>query len=1167
MNASEIGGGLKNECKNKRVMVEKAKKSKISKKQTVTDINFKFKSIRTSCSEVVDFTGNKRYRTVFRLNEIETLFVDTEVINKQFDEKPWDAEIVAALIYMQGDQPMLVVQKGGKVTIPETESVFQFSTTFSAEDFTDFKFQEGVYRVQVMIDGQAGVSDEIHLLEPHDLFRDYFQLLDIGFDKCVEEALDVQRPHSYQAFSAKGLEDIRFYLVAENFLSSEWTYEFLINVFDTNGILKASRVAKGNYYIPNREGKHLLCFALDLGAGLNNFWEVGKYRVDVLCFDQPVIHLEFSIGEQDLPYNFTDEIAEVNGQVHEVAGVPSTPQDKEEALSRLYQLVGLRKVKEEITRMYELAEFVKMRQENGFNDKLPVLNMILMGNPGTGKHLVTEITGEMFYRLGVLANGKVHRYKREDFTRPGMDAEEQLIREAITKSMGGILLIEDADELYPTNDPNDPAMRIFTVLLGILEQEQPSLLVVMAGDVMTLQAIVEGVPGMKKCFPYQFVFDDYSAEELMEITHQMLEKRQFKFTPEAEDKFSDMLKDCCSVRESGFSNGRFIEERLDDASTRMAKRLMSNHKGTRTKEDMMLIQVEDIETPEQPDPSKSVDALNEMIGSKELKNSLISYINYIYFIRERQKHGYADVIPPLHMLFTGNRGTGKTTVARMLGEIFESAGILESSMVTVRSRGELIGDGSIPPQQIAMYVFEQARGGILFLEDAHTLFQDNVGAAALSVIFGQLSPTDNGDTIVILSGDPEAMDKALAGNPKVKTLFPYHFHFSDYTPEELLEIAVQKVAEKNYTLHPKAKEAFKALVSQVCNEHDKFFGNALFVEKMVDKAIHNLSARTMKIRKERELTRKEITTLMAVDIPTATSELPNSYRDTFDEKEIASALKDLDHMVGQTKLKKQIHDFVDLARHYNQQGIKLNTRVSLQWCFTGNSGMGKGTVARIIARIYKAMGIIDKSEVTSFKVERLLGLTEEDVIQSIGTALLQSKGGLFFFDEDSSSLNEVAGFRDRVRAILVNQLATQPGAYNVIYAKQDPPRQIINDEVEKVSDIINILVFEDYTADQLMEILKRDLATDNTRMTRTAQQHMEQFISYIVANKKRSHASARLIKLVAEMMMRNRVQRLAKSKKANDMETKHSVTKQDVEMFTPAMLDSMISERNTIGYK
>ena len=193
-------GGLKNECKNKRVMVEKAKKLKASKNQTVTDINFKFKSIRTSCSKVIDFTGNKHYRTVFRLNEIETLFVDTEVINKQFDEKPWDAEIVAALIYMHEDQPVLVAQKGGKVTIPETDFIFHFSTTFSAEDFTNFRFQEGIYRVQVMINGQAGVSDEIHLLESHNSFRDYFQLLDIGFDKCVEEAPDVQRPHSYQAF-------------------------------------------------------------------------------------------------------------------------------------------------------------------------------------------------------------------------------------------------------------------------------------------------------------------------------------------------------------------------------------------------------------------------------------------------------------------------------------------------------------------------------------------------------------------------------------------------------------------------------------------------------------------------------------------------------------------------------------------------------------------------------------------------------------------------------------------------------------------------------------------------------------------------------------------------------------------------------------------------------
>ena len=357
------------------------------------------------------------------------------------------------------------------------------------------------------------------------------------------------------------------------------------------------------------------------------------------------------------------------------------------------------------------------------------------------------------------------------------------------------------------------------------------------------------------------------------------------------------------------------------------------------------------------------------------------------------------------------------------------------------------------------------------------------------------------------------------------------------------------------------------MIGRMCEENDKHLGNALFVEKMVDKAIRSLSVRTMKIRNERELTREELTTLTAADIPSATTELPNTYRNVFDEKGIAAALKELDHMVGQQKMKKQIHDFVDLARHYNQQGVKLNTRLSLQWCFTGNSGMGKGTVARIIARIYKAMGIIDRETVVNFKVDRLAGMTEEEVAQAVGGALAQSKGGLFFYDEDSNKLNEVAGLRDRARAVLVNQLATQPGAYTVIYAKQEAPRLILNDDVQGVSDMINVLEFEDYTQDELMEILKRDLATEQCRMTRTAQQHMASFIALLVENKKRNHASARLIKLVAEMMVRNRIQRLTRNKTAAEREKTRSVTKQDVEMFTPEFLAGMTTERKTIGYK
>ena len=123
-------------------MVEKAKKSKASKDQTATDINFKFKSIRTSCSEVIDFTGNKHYRTVFRLNEVETLFVDTEVINKQFDEKAWDAEIVAALIYMHGEQPVLVHKKEEKLPSPKRSLFFNFQLLFLSRTLQTLGFKK-----------------------------------------------------------------------------------------------------------------------------------------------------------------------------------------------------------------------------------------------------------------------------------------------------------------------------------------------------------------------------------------------------------------------------------------------------------------------------------------------------------------------------------------------------------------------------------------------------------------------------------------------------------------------------------------------------------------------------------------------------------------------------------------------------------------------------------------------------------------------------------------------------------------------------------------------------------------------------------------------------------------------------------------------------------------
>ncbi|MDR1272972.1 MAG: AAA family ATPase [Odoribacteraceae bacterium] len=984
-----------------------------TKKERAAEAAFTFKSILVA---LPGEGGQKRYGTTFPLDEVEALHVDTEWVNNRFRRQDWEATVVVGLFFLEGDQPLLVARDDATFTVSSGQEVFRHEARFSPADLGDFTFRAGIYRVQVMLNGLAGLSGEIRLVEA-----------------------------------------------------------------------------------PREE--------------------------------------------------------------------PLPRPDVEETLAALYRLVGLREVKEEITRLRGLLEFVRMRRENGFNDEYPVANMLFAGNPGTGKRTVAGLVGELFHCLGILDNGKLHRYRRADLTRPGAAVEEQLTREAIARCAGGVLLLDEVEELLPPADPADPSARVLPALLTIIENERPPLLVILAGEAGAIQELPDAFPAIPALFPVRLAFADYGVDELMEISLQMLERRQFRFAPGAEKAYRALLEGLSAGREGAPANGHLAAGQLDEITSRVARRLMTGAAGTaHTREEMMLVQPGDVPARDKRAPGEDAGRFDRVIVSGELRNNLKNYVNYIYFLRERQRHGFVEAPPPLNAIFAGNPGTGKLTVAKMLGEVLASAGVLARPGVLVKERGELVGDGSYPPQQFALYASEQARGGILYIRDTRQLLQDAPGLAALGAVLGKISGEDRGEMLVILGGDAASMEGLLASNPALRQLFPYFFHFEDYQPDDLLRIALQKIKEREYALHPGAREELSRLIRQACDAGNYRHGNALFIEKIVEQAIRNLSRRVMESRATRELTRVEVTTLRAADIPATLADFPGIARDAFDEKEIAAALEELDRMVGQQKLKKQVRDFVNLARHYHRQGTRLTTRLSLQWCFTGNSGMGKGTVARVIARVYKAMGLIDNLHVGRFKAEKLIGFSEEEIGQQVGNALARAKGGIFFFDEDSPRLNSVRGFKERVRAILMHQMAEKPGSYTVIYADQDPPRHLLTEDVEQVSDMINILPFEDYTSAELMEILKRYLASEGHKMTRRAQQGVASFIEQLAANKHRNRASARLIKLVGEMMMHNCIRRLTEKGKIQAEKHPLSVTLEDVAMFTPDFLNGMAHDPKPIGF-
>lgn len=1125
------------------------------------------RNIRVSISPERDYQGARNYRTVYGVGEMEQLFVDAEVINKRWGESPWEEEMTMRLFRLEGKNVHCVAEKKEKIKIESQDSLVIYTEVFTREDLEGHLWQEGVYRILTEIESVVVQSDDIYIIQGNGQCDEYFRLLHAGVDRYCEESEEVarQRSHSFRMLNIEGLKNVRFFLMAQNLVGKEWVYEFIIRVVCRDGRIKALQSAKAAHFMKDQSGNSMLCFGVDLGDG-EDFINIGEYAVIVSCFGQVVLKLEFAIGNKDVPYDFEQEILADGGQpvVHRPVNPVYSAKEKDEIMDRLYKLVGLRKVKEEITQIMEYAEFIRLRRENGFTDSLPVMHLIFTGHPGTGKNTVAGMIGELYQKMGMLRHAKVRHYSRQDLVRDGAAVEEQLIRQALKDSAGGILFIDEAGDLFRPEDQNDRGVIALGILYSILTREKPAVLVILADMEEEMEILLEALPELKKVFPRHLCFEDYSPEELMEITRCKLEKLQYRFTPAAEEKFYKQLVLACRANEVDFTNGRFIDEKLEETAMRMSRRLMTNRDGEYKKEDLMLIAEEDIEVIPEEDPGKPMEKLNAMVGLGPLKQSIAQHLNYVYFIRERQKHGFEDVMPPLNMFFSGNPGTGKMTIAKMMGEIYHSVGILARPNVVAQDGRTFSGEAGMTPAQATEVLMNMAAGGILYIDHAEILPQSDFGLALLEGLLVRLSPKECGDTVVILAGYTDYMEKMLEMNPVLKNYFPYRFQFNDYTPEELMQIAINKLKEKNYVFHPKAKGLFGELIRKAYENKNKNFGNVLLVEKIVEMAIRNMSDRTMKIRQDRELTRQEITTIREDDIPVDVFEFPKFTRDIFDEAGIKSALEELDKMVGQTNIKGQIRDFVELARHYSKEGVKLTSRMSLQWCFTGNSGMGKGRVARIIARLYKAMGIITKEHVEEFKVEHLIGLMEEEAQRSIGEALAKSNGGVLLFDEDSSRLNDAAGFRERVRAILMNQMAEKPGGYIIIYAE---PKQLVtglNGDAENMSELVNILTFEDYTKEELLVILKRRLEKENMKMTTTARQYMVQFIGSLVSTEERSHASSRLMRIVGDLIVRNCLQRIAKSKR--EPGEKISVQKQDVAMFTEQFVAGLMGEKKRIGF-
>ncbi|MGE5484473.1 MAG: AAA family ATPase [Ignavibacteriales bacterium] len=267
-------------------------------------------------------------------------------------------------------------------------------------------------------------------------------------------------------------------------------------------------------------------------------------------------------------------------------------------------------------------------------------------------------------------------------------------------------------------------------------------------------------------------------------------------------------------------------------------------------------------------PANPLEELDSMIGLHQVKALVREIRAFVEVQRRRQRAGLVAEPVVLHMIFRGNPGTGKTTVARILGRIFRDIGMLEKGHLVEVERADLVGEYIGHTAQKTREQVKRALGGILFIDEAYSLArggEKDFGKEAIDTLVKAME--DHKDNLVlILAGYPDEMDRFLWTNPGLRSRFPLHLSFQDYTTQELMEIGDLMFASRQYTLTPGAREALELYLAR-CLTTETVPANARLVRNLVEKAIRKQALRLMAVG---ETTRDDLMTITAAEIREAT---------------------------------------------------------------------------------------------------------------------------------------------------------------------------------------------------------------------------------------------------------------------------------------------------------